>query len=232
TFIGRHFLGDAPSFNIPSLVLPMASHTSLGQFALYIILGHFLGLASVIFIRSVYFCEDLFNRMPGNYYSRHMSAMLAVGVMMFLFMRFSGHYYIQGVGYATVQDILVSTLKHPYFLFLLLIAKLAATSLTLGSGGSGGVFSPSLFIGAAMGAGLGLLVHDWFPLMNLDVPAIGVVGMAGMVGGATGAVLTAIVMIFEMTRDYNVIIPLIITVPIAYGVRRLLLAEPPPRRKT
>jgi CIC family chloride channel protein len=225
TFIGRHFLGDAPSFNIPSLVLPMASHTSLGQFALYIILGHFLGLASVIFIRSVYFCEDLFNRMPGNYYSRHMSAMLAVGVMMFLFMRFSGHYYIQGVGYATVQDILVSTLKHPYFLFLLLIAKLAATSLTLGSGGSGGVFSPSLFIGAAMGAGLGLLVHDWFPLMNLDVPAIGVVGMAGMVGGATGAVLTAIVMIFEMTRDYNVIIPLIITVPIAYGVRRLLLAD-------
>ncbi len=72
---------------------------------------------------------------------------------------------------------------------------------------------------------MGLLVHDWFPLMNLDVQAIGVVGMAGMVGGATGAVLTAVVMIFEMTRDYNVIIPLIITVPIAYGIRRLLLEE-------
>ncbi len=82
--------------------------------------------------------------MPGNYYSRHVSAMLTVGVMMYLFMRFSGHYYIQGVGYATVQDILTSTLKHPWFLFLLLIAKTVATSVTLGSGGSGGVFSPSL----------------------------------------------------------------------------------------
>ena len=225
TFVGRHFLGDSPSFNIPSLLLPMASKTSLGQFAVYILLGHLLGLASVVFIRSLYYCEDLFNRKPGNYYSRHLSAMLAAGVMMYLFMRFSGHYYIQGVGYATVQDILTSTLQHPYFLFLLLMAKTVATSITLGSGGSGGVFSPSLFIGAAMGAGLGLLVHDWFPFMNIDVQALGVVGMAGMVGGATGAVLTAIVMIFEMTRDYNVIIPLIITVPIAYGVRRLLLAE-------
>jgi CIC family chloride channel protein len=225
TFIGRIFLGVTPSFNIPSLALPMASHTSLGQLAIYILLGHFLGLASVLFIRAIYSFEDFFDRLPGNYYSRHMIGMLAVGLMMYLYMRFSGHYYIQGVGYATVQDILISTLKDPFFLFLLLIAKMVATSLTLGSGGSGGIFSPSLFIGATLGAGFGLLAHDWLPLLSFDVQGITVVGMAGMVGGATGAVLTAIIMIFEMTRDYNVIIPLIITVPIAYGVRRLLLED-------
>ncbi len=65
TFIGRHFLGDIPSFNIPSLLLPMASKTSLGQFVVYIVLGHLLGLVSVIFIRSVYYCEDVFQSHAG-----------------------------------------------------------------------------------------------------------------------------------------------------------------------
>jgi len=225
TFIGRFFLGDTPSFNIPSLTLPMASQTSLAQFIAYILLGHLLGLLSVIFIRSIYSFTDFFDRIPGNYYTRHLSGMLVVGVMMYFFMNFSEHYYIQGVGYATIQDLLESTLKNPYFLFLLLLAKTLSTSLTLGSGGSGGIFSPLLFIGAALGAGFGLLVHDWFPFLNLNVQGLVVVGMAGMVGGATGAVMTAVVMIFEMTRDYNVIIPLIITVSITYGVRRWLLTD-------
>ncbi|MEJ2033607.1 MAG: chloride channel protein [Deltaproteobacteria bacterium] len=225
TFIGRFFLGATPSFNIPSLTLPAASQTSLAQFFAYILLGHLLGLFSVLFILSIYSFIDFFDRMPGSYYTRHMSGMLVVGVMMYLFMHFSGHYYIQGVGYATVQDLLTSTLRNPYFLFLLLFAKMLSTSLTLGSGGSGGIFSPLLFIGATMGGGFGLLVHDWFPLLHLNVQGLVVVGMAGMVGGATGAVMTAVVMIFEMTRDYNVIIPLIITVSIAYGIRRLLLTD-------
>ncbi|NOY13577.1 MAG: chloride channel protein [Deltaproteobacteria bacterium] len=225
TFCARLFFGEVPAFVIPSLVLPLAHKTTLGEFVAYVILGHILGLVAAIYIWSIYRFEDFFDGMPGNYYTRHMSGMLVVGLMMYFSMRFFGHYYIEGVGYATVQDILATTLNHPYFLLLLLFAKLLSTSLTLGSGASGGVFSPSLFMGATLGAGYCLLLNDWFPLLNLDVQGIAVVGMAAMVGGATGAVMTAVVMIFEMTRDYNVIIPLMITVSITYGIRRLLFSE-------
>ncbi|WP_020675126.1 chloride channel protein [Geopsychrobacter electrodiphilus] len=225
TFFGRLFFGDTPAFIIPSLVLPVAHKTSLAEFTAYAFLGVLLGLVATLYIRSIYRFEDFFDSLPGTYYTRHMSGMLCVGLMMYLCLRFSGHYYIEGVGYATVQDMLSATLQQPYFLLFLLFAKLLATSLTLGSGASGGVFSPSLFMGAALGTGYGLLLNDWFPALNLNVQGLAVVGMAGLVGGATGAVMTAVVMIFEMTRDYNVIIPLMICVSIAYGVRRILLSE-------
>jgi CIC family chloride channel protein len=94
--------------------------------------------------------------------------------------------------------------------------------MTLGSGASGGVFSPALFMGATFGGAYGTIVHSLFPTMAVNPPAFAVAGMAGMVGGATGAALAAIVMIFEMTLDYNVIIPMTITVALSYGVRRLL----------
>jgi CIC family chloride channel protein len=97
--------------------------------------------------------------------------------------------------------------------------------MTLGSGASGGIFSPALFMGATLGEAYGVVIHQFFPAMGVHPPAFAVAGMAGMVGGATGAALAAIVMIFEMTLDYNVIIPLTITVALSYGVRKFLLSE-------
>lgn len=225
TFIGQMFFGVHPSFHIPTLTLAPAHLTSVAVFGAYIVLGAMLGLVSVIYVRSIYVFEDLFDRIPGGYYVRHMLGMAMVGVMMYAFLYFTGHYYIQGVGYAAIQDVLNHSLLVPVLLVVLFIAKLLATSLSLGSGGSGGIFSPSLFMGAVLGAAYALLASRISPNLSLMPANTAVIGMAAMVAGATGAVITAIVMIFEMTRDYYIIVPLMAAVSVAYGVRRLFLTD-------
>jgi CIC family chloride channel protein len=87
------------------------------------------------------------------------------------------------------------------------------------------VFSPSLFIGATLGATIVSALLLFFPHSHLSVVEFAVVGMGALVGGATGGAMTAIVMIFEMTRDYNVIVPLVLTVALAVGIRRTLIAD-------
>ncbi len=187
----------------------------------YAVLGVIAGLVSALFIYSIYGFEHFFeNRVKGGYYVQHAAGMLTVGLMLYCFMRFSGHYYVEGVGYATIQDVLASVQFPLYFLVLLFVAKLLATSLTLGSGASGGVFSPALFLGATAGGAYGVVLHRLFPALDISAPAFAVVGMGGVVGGATGAAMAAIVMIFEMTLDYTVIIPMTLTVAISYGVRK------------
>lgn len=225
TFIGQMFFGVHPSFNIPTLTLIPAHLTSMAVFGAYIVLGVLLGLVSVVYIKSIYTFEDMFERIPGGYYVQHMLGMAMVGVMMYLFMRFSGHYYIQGVGYAAIQDVLNQSLTGPVLLLILFAAKLLATSLSLGSGASGGIFSPSLFMGAMLGAAYATLASRIVPGLPLSPVNTAIIGMAAMVAGATGAVITAIVMIFEMTRDYYVVVPLMAAVSVAYGIRRLLLKD-------
>ena len=223
TYIGRIFFGNHPSFVIPAFETPYFHLTDPLILLSYVILGLLMGTVSALFIKSIYWFEDFFeSRIKGSYYIRHAVGMLAVGAITYGLMVIFGHYYIQGVGYATVQDILTSTLTQAYLLLLLFGLKLFATSITLGSGASGGIFSPALFMGATIGGAYGIIMHLLFPSMAVHPPAFAVAGMAGMVGGATGAALAAIVMIFEMTLDYNVIIPMTITVALSYGVRRLL----------
>lgn len=225
TYVGRGFFGDFPAFTIPSLALHTTAGLPVTAAGIWLGFGVLLGVVSMIYIRALYAFEDMFERMPGNDYTRHMLGMLLVGIMIYLMLRFTGHYYLQGVGYATIQDILRQLLLHPGFLLLLFALKLLATSLTLGSGASGGIFSPSLFMGACLGGAYALLIAALFPHSDTTVVGTAVIGMAGMVAGTTGAVVTAIVMIFEMTRDYNVIIPLMITAAVAYGIRRALLRD-------
>ncbi|MFI5387882.1 MAG: chloride channel protein [Fimbriimonadales bacterium] len=135
----------------------------------------------------------------------------------------TGHYSVEGVGYATVQDVLSGNLS--WFLVVLFALKLITTSLTLGPGASGGVFSPALYMGATLGGAYGLAMHWLFPGLPISPAAFAVAGMAGVVGGSTGAALAAIVMIFEMTLDYAVIIPMTITVALSYGARKVLLPQ-------
>ena len=134
----------------------------------------------------------------------------------------TGHYWVEGVGYATVQDVLSGEVS--WFLLLLFVLKLLATALTLGSGASGGVFSPAIFLGATLGGVYGLALQRLFPGLPIHPAAFAVAGMAGVVGGSTGAAMAAVVMIFEMTMDYTVIIPMTITVALSYGLRN---AAPP-----
>ncbi|HUB86075.1 MAG TPA: chloride channel protein [Rhizomicrobium sp.] len=224
TFIGRIFFGQRAAFNVPP-VGTLSDHASdVFMLLLYAILGVLAGIGATGFIRGLHFAEEKFERIK-NLYLRHAIGMSIVGVAMYAFLRFSGHYWIEGVGYSTIQDILLSALNVAPFLALLFVAKLAATSISLGSGSSGGIFSPSLFMGAALGGAFGAVALMLFPEAAISIPAFAMVGMAAMVGGGTGAAMTAVTMIFEMTLDYSIVVPMIIAVAISIGIRRVLSAE-------
>ncbi len=226
TYIGRVIFGTSPSFVIPAFETSYFHLTTPMVLVGYAGLGLLTGLLSLVYIKSIYGFEDAFERRIRSSYSlRHTTGMLLVGLMMYASMTSLGHYYIEGVGYATIQDILSGTLRSLWLLLLLCALKLLATSLTLGSGASGGIFSPALYMGATLGASYGTVLGRLFPSLDISPPAFAVAGMAGLVGGSTGAALAAIVMIFEMTLDYNVIIPLTVTVAISYGVRKKISRE-------
>ncbi len=226
TYVGELFFGPHPSFSIPALETPFFAVAKPVVLAAYAGLGALAGLVSALFIWSVYRCEKIFEKyVKGGYYLQHMAGMLMVGALMYVLMRRFGHYYIEGVGYATIQDVLAGVGYPMYLLLILFAAKLAATSLTLGSGASGGIFSPALFLGATTGAAWGLALNRLFPALHFSPAAFAVVGMGGVVGGSTGAAMAAIVMIFEMTLDYTVIVPMTLTVAISYAVRKSLVRD-------
>ena len=225
SYIGRLLLGTYPAFNFPPLQVPVFHLGAPLAMLLFVPFGILMGIVSMIFIRGIYLTEDLFDSLPGNYYIRHGLGMLMVGSMLFLMWRATGHYYIEGVGYATIMDIITGILNHPWLLVTLSVLKLIATCLTIGSGGSGGIFSPALFIGATLGASCALALNHLFPSLPVDVISFTLSGMAAMVAASTGAVITSAVMLNEMTGDSNVVLPLIMTSVIAYGVRKVLSPE-------
>ena len=224
TFLGRLFFGPDPAFSVPEMI-PLPNSLGAGAFTLllYIVLGVLTGVAATAFIRGLHLLEDVFDKIPGRYL-RHMIGMLLVGIAMFLLFHYFGRYYVEGVGYATIQAILRGQLAGAGLLALLFVGKLAATSTSLGSGSSGGVFSPSLYMGATLGGAFAGLLAQLLGV-PVSVPAFAMVGMGAMVGGSTGAAMTAITMIFEMTRDYNIVLPMILAVGASLATRRLLSRE-------
>jgi CIC family chloride channel protein len=226
TFIGRLFFGPHPAFQVPVVLgLPSPPGGAALVLLLYILLGVITGVAAAGFVRGLHLLEDWFDLIPGNYV-RHMLGMLLVGLLMYGLYRGCGNYFVEGVGYATIQAILTGGLASTVWLLaLLFVCKLLATSLSLGSGSSGGIFSPSLFMGATLGGATASLFLLAFPALPLNLPAFAMVGMGAMVDGATGAAMTAVTMIFEMTRDYNIMLPMILAVASALGTRRLLSRE-------
>ena len=224
TFVGRIFFGIHPAFAIPNALLASQAPASLPALVLYALLGAIIGLAAAAFVRGLSLSEDIFERIA-NPYLRTIVGMLIIGVGMYALLRAAGHYYVEGVGYSTIQAILTGNLSFPALLVLLFAAKLAATSVSLGAGASGGIFSPSLFMGATIGGAFGLIVNAIWPVADFGDATCAIIGMAARVGGGTGAAMTAGTMIFEMTRDYDLVMPSIIAVALAIGVRRLLSAE-------
>jgi CIC family chloride channel protein len=229
THIGHLFFGRSPSFDVPDLAIFRAIDLPFAVMPWFVICGIAVGLLATLMTRAIYWFEDRFEAMPGTYYTRHALGMLAVGLIIYGFLTLSyplfgqpAHYYVEGVGYATILDILRGDLQAPGFLLLLVGAKLLVTCLTLGSGASGGIFSPSLYLGAALGAAVGGLLDRLIPGLEVSTVHFALAGMAGMVAGATGAVLTATIMLFEMTWNYGVIVPVIITATVAYAVRQHL----------
>lgn len=224
TYIGRIFLGAQPAFEVPSALFLNSEQPPVVGLLLFVLLGAIIGIAATGFIRALVLAENIFPKIK-NPYLRHSIGMLMIGVLIYCLMRFQGHYFVQGVGYSTIQAILENNLAGIGLLLGLFVAKLFATSVSLGSGASGGIFSPSLFMGATLGAAFGAIVTAIHPITGVDPVTCAIIGMAAMVGGGTGAAMTAVTMIFEMTRDYDLIMPIIIAVAVAIGVRRLLSRE-------
>ncbi len=224
TFVGNWFLGPQPAFAVPPLPALGGHPASIIALGLYALLGAVTALAATAFVRALPLAEILFDRIR-NHYLRHAIGMLLVGLLMYGMFRYGGHYFIAGVGYSTIQAILAGQLAPLIILPLLFAAKLFATSVSLGSGASGGIFSPSLYMGATLGGAFGLLVNSIHPLADASIASFAIVGMAAMVGGGTGAAMTAVTMIFEMTRDYGLVMPMIVAVALSIGVRRMLSKE-------
>lgn len=229
TFVGRVFFGDQPAFFVPPLPPLGTGADAAATLLLFAVLGAVIGVAAAGFIRGLHLVENIFDRIPNRYF-RHAVGMALMGLLIYTLHVAFGHYYVEGVGYSTIEAILTGQLGTSLpllagFLLFLFVAKLFATSVSLGSGSSGGIFSPSLFMGAAIGGAFAAGLQALHVILPVDIPSFAMVGMAAMVGGGTGAVMTAVTMIFEMTRDYGIVMPMIVAVALAVGVRRLLSRE-------
>ncbi len=225
TTIGRILIGPNPAFSVAGIQLSLSQAIGLEEALAFILLGALCGVASWAFIRLLVVMEDGFPKLPGNVYTQNIIGMAVVGGMMVALIHLYGHSYIDGVGYSVIQSILDQKTTAAGLLLLLFALKLLATTISLGCGASGGIFSPSLYIGAALGAAFVSAATVLLPDAGLTIPSAAIVGMAAVVGASTGGVMTAIVMVFEMTRDYAIIVPVIVAVAVAAGIRRLLIAE-------
>lgn len=226
TYMGRLAFGMEPAFmvasyNRPELFVPL----SVDMLPLYILFGLIAGVGATLFVKVLYWIEDLFDEWNINPYVKNVIAMTSIGILFYVLMQTTGMYHTAGVGYATIQAILTGQLAAPAFLLLLFVLKLLATSLSLGGGASGGVFSPSLFMGATLGGAFGALLNMGFPFLGFSPITFALVGMAAIVGSSTGAAITSIMMLFEMTGDYSITVAAIITVVVALGVRSGLTAS-------
>lgn len=213
TVISRHYIGDFPAFNIPSYEL-----ISSYEFIPYTILGILAGLVAVLFIKSIYQTQDLFERINMPPYLKPAVGGLVVGLIAI------GFPQVYGVGYESINDALWGR-DVKWLLGGLIFFKIIATSATLGSGGSGGIFAPSLFIGAMLGSLLGKEVHLMYPGHMADAGAYALVGMGALVAGTTHAPITAILIIFELTNDYHIIPPLMVSCIIAVLLSTYLKKE-------
>jgi len=220
-FITHMFLGDQPSFS----VVPY-SMVSYWEIITYAILGILSALVALFFIRSLYKCEDIFNSLHIPEYLKPAIGGIGIGLIGLY------SYDLFGVGYGDVYWVSHMSANQALAgeivlqsLIILLILKIIATSLTIGSGGSGGIFAPSLFIGVMLGGAFGTLAHNLFPSLIASSGAYALVGMAAVFAGAARAPITSIIMLFEMTGDYKIILPLMIAVVISTIVARSLNRE-------
>ncbi|HWC72745.1 MAG TPA: chloride channel protein [Gemmatimonadales bacterium] len=211
--VGRAVFGDHPVIALPAA---FGIHTAW-ELLLYVALGLVTGVVAVVYSRGVWKTQDAFARLRP-------ALQVLLGAVLVGALDFAFHADLWGHGHESLNIGIVAS-RSVTFLLALAFAKLAATALTFGAGGTGGVFTPALFIGATLGGACGVGASVLLPGWHIAPGAVALVGMAGLVAGATHAPLTAIMMVFEMTRDYGLILPLMLTSVLAYGVARRLYPE-------
>ncbi|GAA4881091.1 chloride channel protein [Actinomycetospora straminea] len=209
--VARLLVGDDTILRLPHWTLG-----STAELPLYGVLGLLAGLLGWAFARVLYGVEDLCDAVwRGPEWLRPAVGGVVLGGVLLALPQ------LYGVGYPVLEDGLVGQYATG-FLLLLVVGKVLATSLTIGIGGSGGVFAPSLFIGGLAGTAFGSLAAALFPGLHLAPGAFGLVGMAAVFAGAAHAPITAVLIVFELTGDYAVILPLMVAVALATGLSHLI----------
>jgi len=204
SFVGWYFLGSSPSFTVPAygIVTPI-------EFGLFLLLGVLAAGVALAFTSTLYSMDRFFEhrvRIPPVL--KPALGGLLVGIIAIWAPQ------VMGVGYDYINEVLTS--EHVVWLLLgLVVLKLLATSFTLGSGASGGIMSPSLFMGAMLGTSFGMLAERTLKYPLAHPGAYGLVGMAAVFAAAAQAPFTSIMLIFEMTRDYNIVVPVMSGVVVA-----------------
>ncbi len=224
SIIGRAVFGNEPAFAIPLEY----GINSLWEFIFYLGLGVLAAFWGVLFVRTLYWSEDVFDgwKLKPEWIKPMIGGIL-LGIIALLYPRLTGVSWehqpqIFNVGYEVIEGALANQLTFKIALTLLVL-KLVATSLTLGSGGSGGVFAPSLFMGAMLGTAFDLGVHTVFPDISAPPGAYALVGMAATFAATAHAPITAVLILFELTGDYRIILPLMLTVVVTTILAQKLL---------
>ncbi|MDA8161622.1 MAG: chloride channel protein [Desulfobacteraceae bacterium] len=203
--------GPEPAFHVPTYVFN-AAH----DLPLYLVLGLLAGPVSALYIRLLYLAKDIFKAAVLPEWLTPSLAGVLLGIIGFILPQ------ILGVGYGTIEEILTGGHFGILLLLFMLAAKLVMTPVSIGGGFPGGVFAPSLFIGATLGSAYGTAIQAIFPSIIIEPSAFAMVGMAALLAGAVHAPLTAIMLLFEMTNDYHIILPLMFAVVVSMTISQFL----------
>lgn len=237
SIVSQIFLGDRPAFTVPAYTL----HSPL-TLVFYLLLGLAAAFVGVFFIRMLAWFEDIFDNWKFPLALKPAVGALLLGLLGYCYL------LLPGIGFSDVKSFqlgmpLIENIPHVYgagftfieqalqgsinfwLLALLIILKPLATSFTLGSGNSGGVFAPSLFTGAMLGGALGSLFASWKPELAGPTGAYALVGMAAVFAACARAPLTAMLIVFEMSNDYSLILPLMVAAVTASYLAQTLYPE-------
>ncbi len=205
TAVSRHYLGTHPAFIVPSyeLISPV-------ELVFYALLGVIVSLVALVYVRSLYWAEDFFDKkvaIPA--FLKPALGGLLLGIIALHFP------HVMGNGYPPIEQAMNGKMALGLMVHLTGV-KIVATSITIRSGGSAGVFAPALFVVAMTGGTFGTLIHSFFPTVTAPVGCYALVGMGGLFAAAAFAPLTAILILFELTNNYTVILPIMIVCVIGY----------------
>ena len=211
TAVHMQLLGPGPMFQVSAMDFGIPH-----ALPFYLVLGLLCGLAAVALSKSLYWVEDLFEKLPVDELWWPAIGALALGVIGFFVPR------VFGVGYDTIGDILNGNLAWK-LLLILMFAKAAALVISLGSGTSGGLLAPTFLWSAAMGGLFAMAGNHFFPSAHLSPGAFALVAMGAVFGAASRATFSFIIFAFEITRDYNSVLPLMLAAVIADGIAMLFM---------
>ena len=209
----RHYVGTSPA-----IVVPPYQFLSEWELPLYALFGLMCALVAVLFTTSLHRADEFFSKLKFPEYLKAALGGLITGVVALLFPQ------ILGSGFPAIDLALMGDMSWG-LMFLLIFFKILGTATTLGSGGAGGTFAPSLFLGAMAGGVFGTLAHGVFPGTAAAPGAYSIVGMGAVVSATTHGPLSAVLILFEMTDNYRIILPLMLTCIISFAASSLMMKE-------